>query len=230
MSLQEYSGKELELFRHAVNWKKYFSKKLIPHIHGDVLEVGAGIGETTPYLYNDSVSSWTSLEPDNNLFEQLRQKSLPAINAMNGNLRDLHPSMQFDCILYIDVLEHIADDKEEMKRASRHLRPGGKLIVLSPAHQFLFNEFDRQIGHCRRYNRKTLRDVFINKGLKEQRMFYLESAGMPLLLVNKLFFRKKYPTLNTIHFWDKYLIPVSRLTDRLLNYSTGKTIVGIWQK
>jgi 2-polyprenyl-3-methyl-5-hydroxy-6-metoxy-1,4-benzoquinol methylase len=43
----------------------------------------------------------------------------------------------------IDVLEHIEDDKSELARAVSHLRPGGRLVVLSPANQWLFSEFDR---------------------------------------------------------------------------------------
>ena len=43
---------------------------------------------------------------------------------------------KFDAILYIDVLEHIEDDRAEMARAAARLKPGGALIVLAPAHPF----------------------------------------------------------------------------------------------
>ena len=66
-----YPGKELKIFAEATNWKSYFAGKLIPYISGKVLEVGAGIGQTTPYLTNPKVSKWTSLEPDYNLFNKL---------------------------------------------------------------------------------------------------------------------------------------------------------------
>ena len=48
----KYQGDELELFQHAKNWKKYFSRQIKPFIKGNVLEVGAGIGATT-LLLND---------------------------------------------------------------------------------------------------------------------------------------------------------------------------------
>lgn len=64
---------------------------------------------------------------------------------------------RFDTILYIDVLEHIADDRAELVEAARRLNPGGYLVVLSPAHQWLFTAFDAAIGHVRRYTAKSLR-------------------------------------------------------------------------
>jgi hypothetical protein len=60
----DYVGGELGLFAAATNWKSYYGRLLEPFIKGNVLEVGAGIGGTMPFLWNDSVSSWLCLEPD----------------------------------------------------------------------------------------------------------------------------------------------------------------------
>ena len=62
-------------------------------------------------------------------------------------------------MLYIDVLEHIEHDLDELARAASHLAPGGHLVVLAPAHQALFSDFDRAIGHYRRYNRAGLQKL-----------------------------------------------------------------------
>ena len=61
----------------------------------------------------------------------------------------------FDTILYVDVLEHIADDAAELARARRLLTPEGNLVVLAPAHQSLFSPFDAAVGHYRRYDERT---------------------------------------------------------------------------
>ena len=55
----EYLGHELEIFAHAVNWKRYWASLIRRYIRGDVLEVGAGIGTNTPYLKDLQTSSWT---------------------------------------------------------------------------------------------------------------------------------------------------------------------------
>ena len=224
----EYSGKELQIFKNATNWKKYFSKKLKPFIKGTVLEVGAGLGETTPYLINGNVKEWTTLEPDSILFESLNNRR--SGTAIQGTIYNLPISQTFDTILYIDVLEHIENDVAEIEVATKHLNKGGSLIILSPSYNFLMSEFDREIGHFRRYSRKGLLKTVNNSSLKVLKLFHLETVGVLLLLINKYIFRKKYPSKGNINFWDKYIIPISKLTDRLFNYSTGKTIIGIWEK
>jgi SAM-dependent methyltransferase len=136
---------------------------------------------------------------------------------------------QFDTIVYIDVLEHIEKDSEELSEAARHLRPGGHIIVLSPAHQRLYSPFDAAIGHFRRYNRSSLRAVS-PVDLTLIRMRYLDSVGLLASLANSLFLRQSMPHKGQLQFWDNWIVPVSRVLDPLLFYSAGKTIIGIWRK
>jgi len=230
----QYPGEELGLFEEARNWKRYFASHIRPYITGDVLEVGAGIGETTGYLVNERCSSWTCLEPDAKLFSVIEKKiasgELPAIcSAVKASVMELQPSRKFNTIIYIDVLEHIEEDKNELAMATAHLHAGGCLIVLSPAFNWLMSPFDRAVGHYRRYTASTLRMV-VPDSLEEKKIFYLESMGIPLLMINKLFSRKSYPTRSVVKAWDRMLIPVSRLVDRLVFHRIGKTIIGIWQK
>ncbi len=64
---KNYIGNELDLFKDATNWKKYFSKNISEFINGDVLEIGAGIGINTPYLIGNKTKSITCVEPDKKL-------------------------------------------------------------------------------------------------------------------------------------------------------------------
>jgi hypothetical protein len=230
----QYVGEELELFSKAKNWKSYFSRFLIPYIKGNVLEVGAGLGETTPYLYISKVSQWTCLEPDERFYQMLnlsiKEGRLPGnCLARQGTISSLSTNETFDTIIYIDVLEHIEHDHEELKNAMKHLNNNGIIIVLSPAFQSLYNQFDKAIGHYRRYTKSSLRLTAKLPELKEKKILYLESAGIFLLLMNKLLARRKYPTQRQVVLWDKVIVPVSRVTDKLINYSFGKTIIGVWQ-
>jgi SAM-dependent methyltransferase len=229
-----YIGKELELFKHAVVWKKYYGKILKPYIKGNVLEVGAGNGSTTGNLCNESFLYWICLEPDLTLFENLRQKieakELPSCcYAVNGIISHLQKDIKFDTILYIDVIEHIENASAELEQAKELLADDGYLIVLVPAHQFLYSAFDKAIGHYRRYNKKSLL-AEIPSRLRLQRLFYLDSIGQLASLANKFFLRQDYPTQRQINFWDSVIVPISKVTDRVTNYSLGKTLTGIWKK
>jgi SAM-dependent methyltransferase len=231
---EHYIGNELELFSHAINWKNYYRKHLKHYIVGDVLEVGAGIGETTTHLLNANVTSWVCLEPDqslsNKIVDKLKSGILPDICKVSvGTTIDVAPSLKFDTIVYIDVIEHIEHDKEELQRAYSLLKKGGHLIILVPAHQWLFSPFDHAIGHFRRYNRTRLIEA-IPEELKKVELFYLDSLGLLASLTNKLFLKHEYPTLRQVRFWDSVIVPISKLIDPIIGKSTGKSLIGVWRK
>ncbi|MGL1862872.1 MAG: class I SAM-dependent methyltransferase [Pseudodesulfovibrio sp.] len=226
-----YPGLELDVFQHATNWKKYQSRHIIPFLGNTVLEVGAGIGGTTDYLQHDNVTQWCCMEPDAQLAkritDRLESKQLPShTSALIGDLTALKHNQTFDSILYMDVLEHIKDDQAELKRAAKHLAPGGTLIVLCPAHQWLYSEFDMAIGHFRRYTKKSLKTAFPDS-LSMEKCIYLDSIGLFASSANKAFLKSSTPTASQIKLWDKGILPISRVIDPLLAYSIGKSVLCI---
>lgn len=232
MSDFQYVGGELALFAKATRWKTYFCEKLTPYISGKVLEVGAGIGGTTTYLINSQVRTWTAMEPDAGLAEEL-QRSLARIQHKSevvvGTLSDLEADDRFDTILYIDVLEHIADDQSEVARATDRLNAGGRLIVLSPAHPWLFSEFDQAVGHERRYTRRSLSRL-TPPGIVLERLFSLDALGTGLSLGNRLLLRQSVPKPSQIAFWDEHVVPLSRWLDPMIGHRFGRSLIAIWRK
>lgn len=233
MSELKYVGSELDLFAEVINWKAYWSQEIGPFVGGDILEVGAGIGSNTRFLDRGGDGRWVCLEPDPELNDRLskncqRRASTRTYETVCGTLQSLG-GQQFDTILYIDVLEHIENDREELNQAASYLKSGGHLIVLSPAHQRLFSPFDAAIGHFRRYNRLMLRAIS-PAGLQLERMRYLDSAGLILSATNRLFLRQSMPTKGQLHFWDHWIVPLSRVLDKLFLYSIGKTIIAVWRR
>lgn len=230
----KYPGEELQLFESATNWKNYFSSHITKYLRGKILEVGAGIGGTTLLLNNGKAESWLLLEPDEQMQQTLQQKIkgqvLPAnCKVVPGTLDSLDINEKFDCIIYIDVLEHIEQDADELNKATNLLVQNGYLIILSPAFQFLFNPFDKAIGHFRRYTRKTL-SAIKPISLSQEKIIYLDSAGFFASLLNKLLLRQSYPRKRQVQIWDRWMIPVSRITDRIFFYSFGKSILAVWKK
>ncbi len=225
----KYVGSELDLFEKARNWKAYWSGQIREFIHGDVLEVGAGIGANTKLFAALDFRQWTCLEPDAELVARMETLPDNRYVSVTGTMDDLPAEARFDAILYIDVLEHIEDDRAEMTRAAQRLNPGGHLIVLSPAHQFLFTPFDAAIGHFRRYSRKSLRDAAPGT-LRVRRLNYLDAAGMLASAGNRLLLRSAMPTEGQILTWDRLLVPVSRVIDPVLGFRVGKSVLGVWQR
>jgi SAM-dependent methyltransferase len=233
MTAPPYVGGELEIFAYAANWKEYWSTIIRPYVSGDVLEVGAGLGANTEYVNVGSCSSWTCLEPDPQLAARIKERI--AANRMLSNCRvevgtiEVLGKRSFDTIIYIDVLEHIEDDRGELARAAERLRTNGKLIVLAPAHQWLYTPFDSAIGHFRRYNTSSL-VACSPASCSLKRVWYLDSVGLLVSLGNLVFLRQSSPELKQILLWDRFLVRLSRRLDPLACHSLGKSILGIWEK
>tara|TARA_B100000161_G_C33538799_1_gene409650 strand:+ start:142 stop:843 length:702 start_codon:yes stop_codon:yes gene_type:complete len=226
-----YPGDELRLFADAINWKTYWAKFVSKHIAGDVLEVGAGLGGTYNLVHNEKVSSWTWLEPDvlmhSQLVTKMNRDNQNITRCINGTIQDID-SEKYDCIIYIDVLEHIEKDKQEVQNCISLLSKNGKIIILSPAHNILYSRFDQNIGHCRRYNRDLL-SALQSKNLILSEVKYLDSVGLFLNLANRLFLKKSLPSKKQILFWDKIIVPISKVLDPILGFKFGKSILGIYE-
>jgi SAM-dependent methyltransferase len=230
-----YVGGELELFRHAVNWKAYMRRKLAPFITGRVIEVGAGIGGTTENLADlPGVTRWTCVEPDAAQCDAVAALqaagTIPAHCTIHrGYLSDL-PQAGADTVIYIDVLEHIEDDRGELALAAGHLKPGGRVVVLAPAYQSLFGPFDKAVGHYRRYTLPQLRALADSAVLREEAAFHLDAVGLAASLANKLVLGQSLPTKTQVALWDKAMVPVSRLLDPLVLNRFGKSAIMVWQR
>lgn len=231
MSDFSYVGSELELFAALRNWKAYWSDRIRPYIRGDVVEVGAGIGSNTGWMHPGGEVRWVCLEPDARLTVQIPPQISGSrhCEVVCGTLAGLDPARCFDTMIYIDVLEHIEDDRGELRLAASRLRPGGHIVVLSPAHQRLYTPFDEAIGHYRRYDRDMLRAI-TPPDCRLERMEYLDSAGLLLSAANRLFLKQSMPTARQLQFWDRCVIPVSRLLDPCLLRRAGKSILAVWGK
>ena len=229
-----YVGNELALFAGAENWKAYWGRKISPYLGNTVLDVGAGLGATAKLLCGPKQKRWLALEPDSQLSaamcESKRSGHLPATcEIRTGTLADVHEDEKFDTILYVDVLEHIQNHAEELANAEKHLENNGCIIVLSPAHQRLFTPFDSALGHFRRYDKNSIRSA-TPASLALDRYFYLDCAGLLATLGNKLFLQSASPNPSQIWFWDRVLVPVSRVADPVFRFSLGKSIVAIWRR
>lgn len=231
MDAAEYIGTELELFKEALVWKRYWSGTVAPYIRGRCCEVGAGLGANLPFLNRPGVTSWLLVEPDVELFksiEELDTFSNTPVTALNGCLSSTRDDEFFDTIAYIDVLEHIEKDQAELSAAKSRLRQGGHICVVVPAHEWLRSPFDDSIGHVRRYNRARFLELAKTTGMDLILMRELDSIGLFASLVNRLFLKQKHPTLKQIKFWDRFLVPLSRIFDPLLGYKVGKSIVAVF--
>ena len=227
-----YTGNELQIFKLAKNWKHYYRASISSYMkEGAVLEVGAGIGEMTKVLRPIIPSGeWVCIEPDSAnvcAIKGLMQSGEidKEIQVFEGYAEGYTGDVDsFSTALFIDSLEHIKNDARILRHISSLVKPGGILIIVVPAHNFLYSEFDSKIGHFRRYNKSMLRNILPNS-MHELSCRYIDSVGFFLSMANKLFLKSSDPTKRQILFWDRVVVPLSRILDMILGYNFGKNLI-----
>ena len=227
MSKINYDGFELDTFDAAKKFRNYQIYYLKSYIKDPFLEVGAGQGGLTN-LYKKFTKDITLIEPDKKLFQLLRKKfrkkNIKIKNQTIGKIRS-----KYQTIIYFDVLEHIKSDLKEVKIASKKLKKNGNLIFNVPAHQLFYNEFDKAVGHFKRYNKKDFKDIEKKTDLKIEKLIYYDSIGLLFLILNKVFKLKETNLKNKIYFWNM-LIPLSKIIDKLTFNKFGKSLLCVFKK
>ena len=214
---------------------KYFFEWVLeefePYLRGHVLEVGAGTGTITRKLVErDPDVSVVALEPADNMFASLDAFTAltDRVTAQQGTLADLGAQHEgaFDAVVYVNVLEHIADDQRELRLAADALKPGGALLVFGPALEALYSQLDHKAGHYRRYSLSYLRELVQGAGLRVVSLRYFDVLGLlPYMVVYRWMHRTQISG-STMWGYDRLIVPVSRLIQRILRQPpAGKNVI-----
>jgi|TARA_B100001093_G_scaffold256108_1_gene244929 2-polyprenyl-3-methyl-5-hydroxy-6-metoxy-1,4-benzoquinol methylase len=224
----DYPGKELENFDKARVWRFYIYKQIKKYIKTSILEVGAGIGSfTSNYMHLSK--NITLTEIDKNNYFSIKKKFINK-KFIIQNVETKKLKKKYDTIMYLNVLEHIKEDKKELEIAKNKLKKNGFLIVLVPAHNKLYSKFDKAVGHHKRYDLNFFKK-FQPKGTKLEKLYFLDFMGYFLYYINKIFFKNEtYPSAFKIFLWDKIFTPITMVLDRLLLYKFGKNILFVLKK
>jgi SAM-dependent methyltransferase len=214
----------------AVRYHRWIIDEMAPYLGRDVAEVGAGSGNVAELLLQLGIDRLTAIEPSREMFRMLRDRLAgePRATTVHGRLGDpgaeLLPS--FDSVVYLNVLEHVADDAGELRRARRCLRPHGHLCLFVPALPYLYGRSDEAVGHLRRYDRAGLRTTVQDAGFRVVRLRYFDAAGvLPWFVYARLLRRE----LNgpDVAFYDRWVVPVARAFERVIPPPIGKNLLCI---
>ncbi|NNU27568.1 methyltransferase domain-containing protein [Isoptericola sediminis] len=144
-----------------------------------VLEVGCGQGAVGVRLAAAGYD-YTGVEIDRASAEvadaRLAGAGLPG-RVVHGSVESAGLAGGFDVLCAFEVLEHLADDAEALASWLPLLRPGGLVLVSTPAWQARFGPMDTAVGHHRRYDPPQMRELLRGAGLTDigGRLY-----GMPL--------------------------------------------------
>ena len=208
----------------AENYKAWIVELLRPYARGRMLEIGAGRGTFSRELRRLG-QSLTAVEPSARLIPALQEQvgGLTNVLVVFGVLSEIADT-DFDTAVMLNVLEHIDDDASVVADVFKRLAPGGTFCVWVPAFAGLYGEFDRLVGHCRRYRKRDLEHLLTSKGFAIQESRYTNLPGFFAwwLVVRVSGAKPTSGRLATVY--DRWFVPAIRAVEKRVKPPFGQSL------
>jgi SAM-dependent methyltransferase len=212
----------------ATNYADWIVEQFGDHLRGTVVEIGAGAGTITERLCRtaDHVVA-SDLSPTRVAQLEARFAGSAQVEVVHGDAASVVAGRRVDAVVLVNVLEHIGDDVGVLAELRDALRPGGVVALFVPAHPGLYSDFDRRIGHFRRYTRATLATVLSRAGFDVPMVRYVNAPGaLAWWLVARTL--NKTPTSGPlVQAYDRRVVPVLRKLESGRNPPFGQSLVAL---
>ncbi|MGE5290827.1 MAG: class I SAM-dependent methyltransferase [Micromonosporaceae bacterium] len=211
----------------ARNYRRYEYDIVAPHVGASMLEVGSGLGDFSaqflPRLERLVVS-----DNDPYCVEQLvkRYEDDPTVQVLELALPcEIALERPVDTVVAMNVLEHITDHVAALRSLASVVTPGGRMVIWVPGYPQLYGDFDRKVGHVRRYTPKTLRAAVEDAGLSVEVLRPINMLGGIAWWFAVRRAKVSYPNPKVVKVYDRLVVPVTRLIERLVRPPFGQTVL-----
>jgi len=238
-----YAGRDLEAMSFAVNYHRWILQSFKPYLGTRLVEVGAGTGSFAELLLLEHTAESLSLvEPSEAMYEIMnkRVESLSSqshktqVQTYNTTFRGvadhLKVTQQPNSVIYVNVLEHILDDRNELALVHHTIGKGGRILIFVPALRWLYGNYDEHIGHHRRYTKADLESKCREAGFQILECKYFDMVGIVPWWVKYRLLKSREIEAQAIKFYDKYVVPASRVVEAKMRPLIGKNLVLIAEK
>lgn len=235
--VDEIGEKTLEVISSADKFNQWMFETIQPFVKGEVLEIGSGIGNiSSQFLGNGFSIMLSDFRPE--YCEELKNKFSNCENLLGVRKIDLVDSEfiqnysdlqgRFDTVFALNVVEHIEDDILAINNCGKLLKKGGKLIILVPSYQNLYNNFDTELGHYRRYTIPKLKKIFKLNNFEIIHKQYFNFIGTLGWYFNGNILKKKTIPGGQMKIYNN-LVPIFKVVDRVILNKVGLStiVVGI---
>lgn len=212
----------------ATRFNRWMADTLAPWIMGDVLELGAGIGNLTRLLAPRARKYWAT-DVDEKYLEALREivRRWPHVTVARCDVSQRIDFAkfrgQFETIVCLNVLEHVDDDAGALCNMIEVLPPGGRLVLLVPQGPEIFGSLDEAVEHRRRYSRPELKSKLAGAGFHIERVLAFNRITYPGWFLNGKVLRRRSFSDVQVRLVGQ-LVPVWRLLDRFLPWPPASLI------
>lgn len=220
----------LSSLEHAVNYRNWLLGFAAPFIAHPVLEIGAGRGTFTTFLATDGAV--TAVEPSEQMAALLTAavSGHPQVRVVVGELSAVAAAGDHGSAVMFNVLEHIEDDLAALRQINERLRPGAHLVIWVPAFQLLYSDFDRKIGHHRRYRVRGLKSLVREAGFSIVKARYANFPGWFSWLLFCRLLRVDPSDGALPRVFDRFFVPVISRVERFVRPPIGQSILLVARK
>ncbi|MDA0848990.1 MAG: class I SAM-dependent methyltransferase [Verrucomicrobia bacterium] len=221
-----YEGKDLEAMSFAQNYHNWIYENIETELGTKIAEIGSGVGNFTEFLLRNEHARIDAYEPCAKMHLNNKFSKNPRVNCINSNFELVSKSCdnKYDSVIFINVLEHIQQDSDAIKKAYKIIRRGGTLIIFVPALQVLYSNFDRSIGHYRRYQKSQLIKLAQNASFKIISCEYFDSIGIIPWFVFMKVMRRGLSIRNTLTY-DTFVVPWLKIVEKIISPPLGKNLL-----
>jgi len=220
---------EFAALNEARNYREALIGEFGPSLRGQVIEIGAGIGQITELLLKlPQITRLLSIEPDN-LFAARFRAAHPHAELIEGTIEQVPAGGDWAGILSINVLEHIHEDEAELANYSKILSAcKGTLCLFVPARPEIYAPIDKDFGHFRRYTRPELRRKLEAAGFTIERLTYFNWIGYFAWWLNFRILKKRGFEVGKVRAFDRFIFPVIHaMESSLIRPPFGQSLLAI---
>jgi SAM-dependent methyltransferase len=221
--LEDSSGQDQRRYRA-------FQYELIAsHCGPSVLEVGAGLGEFATQFHGLRRHVVTDVDPGCVASMAQRFGDRPEVEArqldLTGGPVDI--GAKVSTVVAINVLEHIEDDRAALRTLASMVEPGGQIVLWVPGYQQLYGDFDRRVGHVRRYTPRTLTAAIAGAGLRAEEARPVNLLGGIAWWLTVRRGGVGRPRAGLVRVYDRVVVPTTRLLERHVTPPFGQSVLGV---
>lgn len=212
----------------APRYRQWEYDLVAPFLGKTVLEVGSGMGYFAEKLAESGLERLVLSDPDPHCLARLRETygSRHDVEVTQVTLpSELDIGAPVEAVVAMNVLEHIEDDAQALRDLAAVTVPGGRIVLWVPAYMQLYGEFDRKVGHFRRYTPATIRDAVARAGLGVRHVRPINFLGGIAWWIAVRRGGAGSPDARLVWLYDNVVVPTSRTVERVVRPPFGQSIL-----